>query len=203
MASWLGREENEYFFSSSSLRVSTPYKLVTLHVSQRQSSLLDPDIPPLAVQMPSLRRLLSSRVKVGSALSKLTWIPLLGRATMNPFLSFYTPTADSGLYRNTRDLQRSAPADSSKTGIESAKDDMAVEWIYGQQLRHHYASGLDPSEGVVVQTALGEFIWAPVALHRFAEGLFSIALQMNARVSNSMHYQLSGIFNLQPVRHDY
>ena len=66
--------------------------------------------------------------------------------------------------------------------IVDVKNDMMVNWLYEQQLRKQYASGLDQVEGVVLKKARGDFTCFPPELQADPTGLFAMVVKMNVRV---------------------
>lgn len=71
--------------------------------------------------------------------------------------------------------------------INEIRNDMMVNWIYEQQLRKQYASGMDPYEGVVLKRARGNFTCCPPQMAAIPESLFAVVSQMNVRCAMTVN----------------
>jgi hypothetical protein len=58
-----------------------------------------------------------------------------------------------------------------------------VMWLYQGQLQRQYASGSDPSEGVVLNVSRSNFTCCPAELRNQPGELFDMVNQMNVWVS--------------------
>ncbi|KAL2152574.1 hypothetical protein VTH82DRAFT_5758 [Thermothelomyces myriococcoides] len=65
--------------------------------------------------------------------------------------------------------------------INEIRNDMMVNWLYEQQLRKQYASGMDPYEGVVLKKARGTFTCCPPQMAAIPGSLYAVVAQMNVR----------------------
>jgi len=63
---------------------------------------------------------------------------------------------------------------------------MMAKWLYEQQVRLHYASGLNPIEGVVLKKARDSFTCCPPQMADLPNGFFAMVKQMNVRVSRRL-----------------
>jgi hypothetical protein len=64
---------------------------------------------------------------------------------------------------------------------------MMVNWLYEQQLRKQYASGMDPYEGVVLKKARGNFTCCPPQMAGIPGSLFAVVAQMNVRCAMTVN----------------
>jgi hypothetical protein len=64
---------------------------------------------------------------------------------------------------------------------------MMVNWLYEQQLRKQYASGMDPYEGVVLKKARGNFTCCPPQMAAIPGSLFAVVAQMNVRCAMTVN----------------
>ncbi|KAL2138007.1 hypothetical protein VTI28DRAFT_7667 [Corynascus sepedonium] len=71
--------------------------------------------------------------------------------------------------------------------INEIRNDMMVNWLYEQQLRKQYASGMDPYEGVVLKKARGTFTCCPPQMAAIPASLFAVATQMNVRCAMTVN----------------
>ncbi|KAK4104657.1 hypothetical protein N658DRAFT_417959 [Parathielavia hyrcaniae] len=71
--------------------------------------------------------------------------------------------------------------------INEIRNDMMVNWLYEQQLRKQYASGLDPYEGVVLKKARGNFTCCPPQMAAIPDSLFAVVAQMNVRCAMTVN----------------
>jgi len=71
--------------------------------------------------------------------------------------------------------------------ISELKNDMIVNWLYDQQLRKQYASGLDPFEGVVLKKSRGNFTCYPPYMAAIPESLYAMISQMNVRCAMTVN----------------
>lgn len=71
--------------------------------------------------------------------------------------------------------------------INEIRNDMMVNWLYEQQLRKQYASGLDPYEGVVLKKARGTFTCCPPQMAAIPDSLYAVVSQMNVRCAMTVH----------------
>ncbi|KAL2191949.1 hypothetical protein L209DRAFT_86213 [Thermothelomyces heterothallicus CBS 203.75] len=71
--------------------------------------------------------------------------------------------------------------------INEIRNDMMVNWLYEQQLRKQYASGMDPYEGVVLKKARGTFTCCPPQMAAIPGSLFTVAAQMNVRCAMTVN----------------
>jgi hypothetical protein len=67
------------------------------------------------------------------------------------------------------------------------KNDMMVNWLYEQQLRKQWASGLDSYEGVVLKKSRGDFICCPHDMAEIEDSLLPMATRMNVRVAMTVN----------------
>ncbi|KAK3995126.1 glucans biosynthesis glucosyltransferase H [Cladorrhinum sp. PSN332] len=71
--------------------------------------------------------------------------------------------------------------------IMEIRSDMMVNWLYEQQMRKQYASGMDPYEGVVLKKARGNFTCCPPQMAAIPESLFAVISQMNVRCAMTVN----------------
>ncbi|KAK4670264.1 uncharacterized protein QC763_210170 [Podospora pseudopauciseta] len=71
--------------------------------------------------------------------------------------------------------------------IMEIRNDMMVNWLYEQQLRKQYASGMDPYEGVVLKKARGNFTCCPPQMAGIPESLYAMVSQMNVRCAMTVN----------------
>lgn len=71
--------------------------------------------------------------------------------------------------------------------IIELKNDMMVNWLYEQQLRKQYASGVDPFEGVVLKKSRGNFTCCPPHMAAIPESLYAMISQMNVRCAMTVN----------------
>jgi hypothetical protein len=71
--------------------------------------------------------------------------------------------------------------------INEIRNDMMVNWLYEQQLRKQYASGMDPYEGVVLKKARGAFACCPPQMAAIPDSLFAVVAAMNVRCAMTVN----------------
>jgi len=64
---------------------------------------------------------------------------------------------------------------------------MMVNWLYEQQMRKHYASGMDPFEGVVLKMSRGHFTCCPPQMAAIPDSLYQMVMQMNVRCAMTIN----------------
>lgn len=64
---------------------------------------------------------------------------------------------------------------------------MMVNWLFEQQMRKQYASGMDPYEGVVLKKSRGHFTCCPPRMAAIPESLFAVVSQMNVRCAMTVN----------------
>ncbi|KAL2268716.1 hypothetical protein VTJ83DRAFT_3562 [Remersonia thermophila] len=83
------------------------------------------------------------------------------------------------------------PAHDARRGdvdtINEIRNDMMVNWLYEQQLRSQYASGMDPYEGVVLKKTRGVFTCCPPQMAVIPDSLFAAVVQMNVRCAMTVN----------------
>ncbi|KAK3377889.1 glycosyl transferase family group 2-domain-containing protein [Podospora didyma] len=67
------------------------------------------------------------------------------------------------------------------------RNDMMVNYLYEQQMRKQYASGMDPYEGVVLKKARGNFTCCPPQMAAIPDSLFAMISQMNVRCAMTVN----------------
>ncbi|KAK4458722.1 glucans biosynthesis glucosyltransferase H [Cladorrhinum samala] len=76
---------------------------------------------------------------------------------------------------------------SDSNTILEIRSDMMVNWLYEQQMRKQYASGMDPYEGVVLKKSRGNFTCYPPQMAAIPESLFAVVSQMNVRCAMTVN----------------
>jgi hypothetical protein len=71
--------------------------------------------------------------------------------------------------------------------INEIRHDMMVNWLYEQQLRAQYASGMDPFEGVVLKKSRGVFTCYPPQMAAIPDSLYPAVVQMNVRCAMTVN----------------
>lgn len=79
------------------------------------------------------------------------------------------------------------PAGSTDWNIVDIKSDMMVNWLYEQQLRRQYASGMDAYEGVVLKKARGNFTCCPAEMSSIPGSLYAMVARMNVRCAMTVN----------------
>jgi hypothetical protein len=100
-------------------------------------------------------------------------------------------TARASLPMSLRGRNAIFPAGDARNGNDEAlldiRTDMMVNWLYEQQLRKQYATGMDPFEGVVLKKARGSFTCCPSAMAEVPGSLFNVVVQMNVRCAMTVN----------------
>lgn len=71
--------------------------------------------------------------------------------------------------------------------LSEIRNDMMVNWLYEQQLRKQYSSGMDPSEGVVLKKSRGNFTCCPPQMAAIPDSIFAMVSQMNVRCAMTVN----------------
>ncbi|KAK0635786.1 glycosyl transferase family group 2-domain-containing protein [Bombardia bombarda] len=74
--------------------------------------------------------------------------------------------------------------------LAEIRNDMMVNYLYEQQLRRQYASGLDPYEGVVLKKSRGSFTCCPPQMAAIPGSLYAMVAQMNVRCAMTVNTPL-------------
>ncbi len=97
------------------------------------------------------------------------------------------PTSRSGSRVGSMIFPRGDSRNDDADTVSELRNDMMVNWLYEQQLRKQYATGMDPYEGAVLKKSRGNFTCCPPHMAGIPHSLYAVVSDMNVRCAMTVN----------------